>query len=67
MIPGEGAPLLGHRHIGHIVKCIISLKIFFSTSRHRLDKLRVYQDDRGGDFQICKFNDPRGRDSCTGA
>ena len=48
MTPGEGAPLLGHGHIGHIVNCIISLKIFFSSSGHRLDKLRVYHDDRGG-------------------
>ena len=58
--------VLGCGHIRYIVKCIISLKIFFSSLRHRSDKLLDYQ---GRVYQNCKilFNYPRGRGSCAGA
>ena len=41
MTLGAGALVLECGHISHIVKCIISLKIFFSTLMHRSDKLSV--------------------------
>ena len=41
MTPGAGVLMLGRGHISHIVKCIISLKIYFSTPRHRLSKLNI--------------------------
>ena len=41
MTPGSGVLMLGCGHISHIVKCIISLKIFFFTPRHRSDKLSI--------------------------
>ena len=39
LIPGAGALVLGRVHISYIVKKIISLKIFFSSLRHRADKV----------------------------
>ena len=35
MDPEAGVLVLGSDHISHIVKYIISLKIFFSTPRHK--------------------------------
>ena len=41
MTPGAGFLVLGRGHIRHIVKMHNSLNIFFSTPRHRLDKLSI--------------------------
>ena len=41
MIPGAGVLVQGCGHISHKVKCIISLKFFFSTLRNRTDKLSI--------------------------
>ena len=38
MTPRAGVLVLGRGHISHIVKYIISLKIFFSIPRHMADK-----------------------------
>ena len=40
MTPGAGVLVLGRGHISHIVK-IILFKIFFSTPRHKSDKLSI--------------------------
>ena len=40
MIPGARVFVLGYGHASHIVKCVISLKIFF-TPMHRSDKLSI--------------------------
>ena len=42
MSMGVGVLVLGCGHISHIVKWIISFKIFFCTLRHRSDKLYMY-------------------------
>ena len=57
MNPRARILVLGCGHISYIVKCIISLKIFFSSLRHRSDKLI---DDQGRVYQNCKilFNYP---------
>ena len=39
MTPGVGVLVPGRGYISHIVKCIMSIKIFLSTLRHDSDKL----------------------------
>ena len=39
--PMVGVHVLGHGQKSYIVKRIISVKIFFSTPRHRTDKLSI--------------------------
>ena len=41
MTPRVGVPLLGRVHISYIVKFIIPLKVFFSSPRHRTDKVSI--------------------------
>ena len=41
MTPGAGVPVLGRGHISNVVKMHYFFKIFFSTPRHRLDKLSI--------------------------
>ena len=42
MTLGAGVLVLGGCHLSHVVKIIISLKIFFSTTMHRSDKLSIW-------------------------
>ena len=66
MTPGAGFLVLGHGHTS--LKCIISLKIFFSIHmQHRSDKLSICNDVQGRVYQNCKFHDPWGRGSCARA
>ena len=65
MTTGAGVLVLGRGHLYHLVKCIISLKIFFSNTRHRSDKLVYSNDDQRRVYQNCKFFDPQC--SCAGA
>ena len=62
-IPGAGVPVLKRGQISHIVRCIISSKVFFSTLD--IDQTNwVYSNDQlGGDYQNCKFHYPYGTDS----
>ena len=41
MTPGAGVLVLGRGHISHIVKMHYFFKIFFSTPRHKSDKLSI--------------------------
>ena len=41
MTPRAGFLVLGHGYESHKVKANISFKIFFSTTKHRSDKLSV--------------------------
>ena len=68
MTPKAGVLVLGRGHISHIVKMIISIEFFFSTPRHRSDKL-VYtarndrndarNDDQERSNKIVNFMTPR--------
>ena len=50
---------------GHIVKCIVSLGVFFFTLRQGSGRLG-YGDDVPGEVHLsCGFLDPLGGDSCA--
>ena len=59
------ASVLGHGHISHIWKCIISLRtFFFFLSLHLVTDS---YNNQGRVHQNCKFHDPWDRGSCVGA
>ena len=49
--------------ISHIVKMHYSLRIFFSSLRHR----SYSNNNQGRVYKFCKLHDPRTRGSCAGA
>ena len=56
MTPGAGVLVLGRGHMSHIVKMHYFFKIFFSTPRHRSDKLSMTNE---GSTKIVNFMTPR--------